>query len=214
MRQHTSQLLYRYWNDVRGERMAPERFDIEPTRIAAILPETCILEQSDGGPCRFRLAGTRICDQYGYELRGTALVALATEADRLLIEEVLASITTQGAVGILELTAEAPDGRAALFEAVLLPLVHIDGAVSRYLGAISAIEAPAWLGAAVLTPGPLADHRLVWPDGRPHAVIERTRRQAPFLPELAGARIVRADRRHFRVLEGGLNGARTGKPSE
>ena len=203
MKQRTSQLLLQYWNTVRGDRMAPHRFDIEPAQIAGILPETCILERSANGSCQFRLAGTRICDQFGRELRGVAFERLASEADRPVIEEMFAAITDQGAIGVLELTATDTEGRSLHFEALILPLLHVSGTVSRYLGAISPIKPPAWIGTSPLVPGPLASHELLWADGRPHAVIESTNRQAPFMPAMAGARIVRFDRRQFRVYDGG-----------
>lgn len=203
MKHRTSQLLFQYWNDVRGQRLAPERFDIEPARIAAILPETCILERDEAGSCQFRLAGTRICDNWGRELRGAGLHDLMLPSDRPVLEEMLASITTQGAVGLLELSAATRDGRAVLFEVLILPLLHTNGAVTRYLGAISPFDAPYWLGMEKLAAGPLGEHALVWPDGRPHALLERNNRQAPFLPIMTAARIVRVDRRQFRVFEGG-----------
>ena len=70
MKQKTSQILYAYWNGVRGERMAPRRFEIEPARIATILPETFILERLDTDTFVYRLAGTRMCEQFGCEFRG------------------------------------------------------------------------------------------------------------------------------------------------
>lgn len=203
MKQRTSQLLFQYWNDVRGQRLAPERFDIEPSRIAAILPETCILERDDANVCSFRLAGTRVCDNWGQELRGTGLHELMLPADRPVLDEMLATITAQGAVGLLELSGLTKDGREVMFEVIILPLLHTSGAVTRYLAGISPFEAPYWLGVERLAAGPLAEHALVWPDGRPHALIERTLRQAPFLPAMTNSRIVRVDRRQFRVFEGG-----------
>ena len=71
MRSKTSQILFNYWNDVRQNRLAPKRFEIEPSRIAPILSETFILERLDWDSYRFRLAGTRICDEFGVEFRGT-----------------------------------------------------------------------------------------------------------------------------------------------
>ena len=71
MKQKTSQILFAYWNEVRGSRVAPRRFEIEPSRISEILPETFILERLDRETYRFRLAGTRICEEFGQELRGT-----------------------------------------------------------------------------------------------------------------------------------------------
>ena len=50
----------------------------------------------------------------------------------------------------------------------------------------------------------LVAHELIWPDGRPHSVVDKVDRQVPFLPHIRTARIVRADRRQFRVYDGGL----------
>ncbi|MFM9937958.1 MAG: PAS domain-containing protein [Hyphomicrobiaceae bacterium] len=214
MRQRTSQLLFQYWNDVRGERMAPERFDIEPSRIAGILPETCIFERDGEHAYQFRLAGTRICDNWGRELRGTSLHLLALPGDRPVLDDVMETVTDQGAVALFEFAATTRDGRDIAFEALLLPLLHMTGTVSRYLGAISPIDPPAWLGTEVLTAGPLISHAVLWPDGRPYALIERNHRQAPFLPAMAGARIVRVDRRQFRVFDGGRAGEPAHKPAK
>ena len=63
MKQSTIQVLFGYWNEVRGERLAPRRFEIEPARIATILPETFILERLDSETFPYRLAGTKICDR-------------------------------------------------------------------------------------------------------------------------------------------------------
>src|SRR5947209_8169807 len=77
MKQRTSQIIYRYWNEVRGTRLAPTRLEIEPGRIAEVLSETFILENTDTGSYVFRLAGTRICDQFGHELRGRSFLDMA-----------------------------------------------------------------------------------------------------------------------------------------
>ena len=203
MQQRTSHILFNYWNEVRGNRLAPRRFEIEPSRISTILAETFILERTDSRTYTFRLAGTRICEQFGMEFRGRNFIELAGEQERGALEQDFASITNQGAVGIFELEARDRQERPVRFEAVALPLVHGVQGVTRYVGALSAIDSPPWLGYEPLHPHGLRGLRLMWPDGRPHAVIERSNHQAPFAPELANARIVRFNRRHFRVLDGG-----------
>ncbi len=206
MKQRTSHILFSYWNDVRGERLAPRRFEIEPSRISRILAETFILERVDSRTYTFRLAGTKICEQFGVEFRGRNFLDLAGEGDRSALEIDLAAITGQGAAGVLELEACDPNSRPVRFEALVLPLTHGHQGVTRYVGTLSAIEPPSWIGFEPLKPHGLLSHTLLWPDGRPHAVIERSNRQAPFVPELASAKIVRFNRRHFRVLEGGRKG--------
>lgn len=203
MKQRTSQILFKYWNDVRGDRLAPLRLEIEPMRISPILAETFILEQVDGQGFSFRLAGTRLCEQLGHELRGTDFLDLAGEDDREIMEQAMVKVTQRGAVAVFEIEARDEQGRSVSFEAVVLPLLHARDSISRYLGAMSPIESPHWLGHEPLRPHALVHHDVIWPDGRPHAVIERVGHQAPFLPALAQARVVRFNRRQFRILDGG-----------
>ena len=53
-----------------------DAFEVEPAKIAALLPETFIAEGAGLLGCRFRLAGTKICEQFGRELRGADLLGL------------------------------------------------------------------------------------------------------------------------------------------
>ena len=62
MQQATSRQLYAYWDRVRNGRIAPRRFEIEPAKIAKLLPETFIVESVGSLGYRFRLAGTKICE--------------------------------------------------------------------------------------------------------------------------------------------------------
>ena len=61
-----------------------------------------------------------------------------------------------------------------------------------------------WLGSEKLTTRRLVSYHVVWPDGRPHAMVDKHRNQTPFIASLAGARLVKSERRSFRVLDGGL----------
>jgi hypothetical protein len=66
-------------------------------------------------------------------------------------------------------------------------------------------SAPHWLGSAPLRNLRVKQHRLVWPDGRPHASALPPSGQAPLLPALSSpdAGAIKADQRRFRVVEGG-----------
>ena len=80
--------------------------------------------------------------------------------------------------------------------------------MERVIGAMSTSSPAPWLTGEHLRNRRLTHHELIWPDGRPHAVIERSGGQAPFAPALSGVRIVRSDRRQFRVLDGGRTEAK------
>jgi hypothetical protein len=192
MQQPTSRQLYAYWDRIRNGRVAPRRFEIEPARIAGLLPETFIAEGAGLLGFRFRLAGTKICEQFGKELRGIDLLSLFDEKDREQLTGVLQAIFTDGAVGYGLVRSFTLSNRQASFELVLMPLIHTGEKINRLLGVITAIEPPFWLGAESLVRHEVVELHLHWPDGPPaHAARE-------------GAEIVRLSPRRFRVLDGGL----------
>jgi hypothetical protein len=203
MKHKSSQTLYAYWNEVRGQRMAPRRFEIEPTRIASILAETFILERIDAQTYRFRLAGTKICETFGTEFRGKNFLDLWGREDQLSLERHLAHLTEHSGVGLFSLTGVATDGRATEFEALLLPLVHTRATVDRFLGTLAAVDPPHWLGSVRILETRLQRNETIWPEGRPHA-LAFGRNQAPFLPRIRQGRLVKSERRSFRVFDGGL----------
>jgi hypothetical protein len=202
MQQHTSQILYGYWNEVRGPRVAPRRFEIEPSRITSILPETFILERQGAASYCFRLAGTRICDQFAQELRNRDVLDVVPALARLTLEDRLGVIAAQGAVGVFEFETVAGDcvGRC---EMIVLPLTDARDMVTRFLGAISPIRGN-WLGTGALSLRALVRDELIWPDGRPYPLLERGRMAPVFRPTLPTSRVVKANEREFRVFDGGL----------
>ena len=222
MKHPTNQQLFAYWNDVRGARVAPRRFEIEPSRISSILPDTFILERSDVASYRFRLAGTRLCESFGMEFRGTDFLDGWTNEDRAMIERQLASIAQDGGALLIQLTA-GPEIylRQAYFEILLLPLQHLQPTADRFIGAWCAMEPPSWLGSEPLTHRALLSCDVIWPEARANDVVqgepdaepvaEAVDRQIPFLPHVRNSRLVRVDRRQFRVYDGGLSSGENGE---
>jgi hypothetical protein len=192
MQQPTSRQLYAYWDRVRNGRLAPRRFEIEPSKIAALLPETFIAEGAGLLGYRFRLAGTRICEQFGRELRGADLLSLWEDADREAVSSLLRNVFADAAVGYGRFRAYTNSNRQASFELLLLPLIHTGESINRILGAITAIEPPFWLGAEPLLRQEIVELNLHWPDGSPAFVMQ------------GGAEVISLARRRFRVLPGGL----------
>lgn len=211
MKSPTSKMLFRYWNELRGARSAPTRLDVDPAHFIDILSETFILETGLSGAYTFRLAGTRICEQLGFELRGLDFAELAGPAQAKVLEDDMVAISAHGQCGVFEIETQAPDSRTVSFEAIVLPLVHTQGTINRYLGALSVVgnKRPHWLGTVPLTPRALVRNELFWPDGPPQAADENVEHQAPFHERNSQARIVHHDRRHFRVFEGGRSSEMT-----
>jgi hypothetical protein len=98
MQQPTSRQLYAYWDTIRNGRIAPRRFEIEPAKIAGLLRKTFIAECTGLLAFRFRLAGTRVCQQFGRELRGVDFLSLWPVHDRDAIGSLVRNIVNDGAV--------------------------------------------------------------------------------------------------------------------
>src|SRR5687768_491305 len=179
MKQRTLQILYAYWNGLRAGRLAPSRLEIDPSRIGAILPEIFLLERVDAGTYLYRLAGTRLCEIFGAELRGANLLDGWPAADRADLAHALTLTCEQGAATHLVMEGRADESRRVELEALLLPLVHAGNAMERVLGAASAIASPHWLGHDRLAEMRLVSHDLIWPDGRPNRAAAAQFQQTP-----------------------------------
>ena len=88
---------------------------------------------------------------------------------------------------------------------LLLPLRHTGETIDRVLGLFSSARPAAWLGELPLATKRLIANELIWPAGAP-TVDERAPCVAtsPCCLPSRHARIVRSERRQFRVFEGGL----------
>lgn len=214
MRHKTTQALYSYWNDLRGQRLAPRRFEIEPGSIGELLPDTFILERQDTETFPYRLAGTRLCERFKREFRGQNFLNSWSPPEAAIIRERLNSISVQGGAALFLIEAENTAGKTVLMETIVLPLVHMHPVADRYLGTVSTLDTPDWLGFEPISVLRLLRDEIIWPDGRPHAAVVNAGHQAPFLPHLRKARIVRSERRQFRVFDGGLADTRPGQGPE
>ena len=146
MQHKTSNQLMEYWDSVRNGRLAPNRFEIEPAKISGILADVFILECADICTYRFRLAGTRICTSLGHEMRSCNLLDYFAGDDRQTVQNLLHNVIKDGAGAVMEFACTNGDREQAVFEMLVLPLMHTDQKVSRVLGSIAVLTQPYWIG--------------------------------------------------------------------
>ncbi|MBO6816660.1 MAG: PAS domain-containing protein [Rhizobiaceae bacterium] len=147
MRHKTSKKLFTYWNNLRGDRFAPDRREIEPSDIRDILGDTFILEiDRHFRTISFRLAGTRLCNIHGRELKGVGFLGLWDEIDNLAIFEAVKQVYNNGKACTISLIAESAERRFAEYEMLLLPLQTGEADAIRVLGVSSAARDEVWLG--------------------------------------------------------------------
>ena len=136
--------LKSYWDRLRAGRVAPFRAEIDPRQFESALENTFIVEKLAPETMRMRLAGTRICEMMGMEVRGMEPTSLIDVRDRVRFERLLNVVMNEPAV--VELKLAAPN-RAGVYRAtmLLMPLRSDFGEINRVLGCISGqgeIQAP------------------------------------------------------------------------
>lgn len=134
MKHETTQALHAYWNALRAERVAPFRSELDPRAIAPLLANTFILETAPHAAPRFRLAGTRLCAQFGMELRGMSALSLWHGDGRREMRALLDQVIEAPAVGHAACTVETRGGHLFPAEFLFLPLYSDTGELNRILG--------------------------------------------------------------------------------
>lgn len=133
LRHADAKALYQMWTELRGDRPAPFRAEIDAGRIGAAAPFLAILESVGPFNYRVRLAGDRMNRWYGMELRGMSALSMLTPAGRNHLLAVLNRVTAEPSVASVTGRARRPDGLTGEFEMALLPMRSDFGRVDRVL---------------------------------------------------------------------------------
>ena len=202
MKSNAAKMLYNYWNEIRGARIAPRRFEIEPTSIAGILPETFILQYTDPQSVDFRLSGTLVCDLFAREFRGQSIYSMWHDEDRELLQDGIVSIVDNGSVLLVEIDGVKKSGREISLEMIMMPLIHGNENITRIIGTISASAYDPNVVTRLdpITSLAIRESNQVWPDGKPHKILPKS-----VLANSLPPKIITAQNRRFRVFEGGLS---------
>ncbi|KIQ67714.1 PAS domain-containing protein [Wenxinia marina] len=134
---HLLDELERYWQQIRRSGRLPARTDVDPAQIDACLPHSFIVERVAPGVLRLRVAGARLSDALGMEVRGMPLSALFLPEGR----DVLAARIDEVFDGprIMEFPIHSPRGIGRPLMAgrlLVLPLLDREGRVTRAMGAM------------------------------------------------------------------------------
>jgi hypothetical protein len=165
MKHPSNRELFDYWNERRGERLAPERADIEPAAIRRILGDTFVLEATGGDSHPFRIAGTRLCALFGRELKAESFLKLWQRPGQTAIRELIAVVMEEKVGIVASVTGATSDDTLAPLnlEMLLLPLAYQSRGDARVMGALVPMAAPYWLGAKAIGPLTLGMFRHVGP---------------------------------------------------
>lgn len=128
--------LKSYWERLRAGRIAPYRAEIDPRQFESALENMFIIEKLSVDNMRIRLAGMKICEMMGMEVRGMQPSFLIHENDRLRFERLLNVVMAEPSVVELKLSADSRGGRYRA-TMLLMPLRSDFGEINRVLGCTS-----------------------------------------------------------------------------
>jgi hypothetical protein len=188
-----SRELHAYWDRLRGARAAPSQSRFDPAALSTVLGSLFVLDAVPERGFPFRLAGTRVCDLFGRELREQPLLELFAEADRTALGDTLAAVVDDAAVAVarVEAPTEKISGRVEA-ECLLLPLRPEGRAPLRLIGSLGILEGGALADVTFVRELSLRQVRILWPSGRRSDFARAD--EPPPAPRPAW----------LRVLEGGL----------
>ena len=146
MKHAGSQFLFSYWDDLRGERTAPDRRDLNIASLQPVLADTLLLEVDIDRRFPVRFAGEHVSAMFLHELAGQSFIDHWAAEDRLIVHRAFDTVM-DAAVPVVAGVSAAPADRDLLpFELLLLPLRNFGKTHSRILAALTPSTTPPWLG--------------------------------------------------------------------
>lgn len=131
--------LHSYWASLAPSGQVPRRTDIDPGKLGDAIEDCMILERVAPGVARVRVAGQRLCDLSGFDLRGMPLSVLFTPPARAELTRGIERAFHGPSVVEIALKSHGgiaqPDMDGRL---ILLPLRDGFGRVTRCLGCLVA----------------------------------------------------------------------------
>jgi hypothetical protein len=156
MKHKNSHLLVGYWSRLRRGRDVPDQTDIDPRAIKRMLSHVFILDALEPARPIYRLAGTGLCERFGFELKGTGFLAhWEGQSAQALAALLRQAIKTRQPVCLSSIGATSDCGMVEL-ETILAPISFNDGEPVRFLGMTQILTDTVQLGGR-----PIAFQRLI-----------------------------------------------------
>lgn len=143
MKHKNSHLLVGYWSRLRKGRDVPDQTDIDPRAIKRLLSYTFILDCQNPARPVYRLAGTALCERFGFELKGTSFLAHWEAESGLALASLLRqSLKVHQPVSLSSIAVTADNGMVEL-ETVLTPVSFNGGEATRFFGMVQMLGDPS-----------------------------------------------------------------------
>jgi hypothetical protein len=131
-----------YWSRLRRGRAVPDQTDIDPRAIKRMLSYTFILDCANPARPVYRLAGTGLCERFGFELKGTSFLAHWESQSGLSLAPLLRQALRLGQPVCLSSVAATIDNGMVELETILTPVSFNGGAPTRFFGMVQVLSDP------------------------------------------------------------------------
>jgi hypothetical protein len=169
MKHKNSHLLVGYWSRLRQGRDVPDQTDIDPRAIKRLLSYTFILDCENPARPVYRLAGTALCERFGFELKGTSFLAHWESQSGLALSPLLRQALKQHQPVCLSSVAVTADSGAVELETVLTPVSFNGNTPTRFFGMVQMLSNPApLLGHAIAYERLVGSQMIQEADATPH----------------------------------------------
>src|SRR6201996_1661850 len=142
MKHKNSHLLVGDWSRLRRGRAIPDQADIDPRAIKRMLSYTFILDCANPARPIYRLAGTSLCERFGFELKGTSFLAHWESQSGLSLAPLLRQALRLCQPLCLSSVAATVDNGMAELETILTPVSFNGGAPTRFFGMVQVLSDP------------------------------------------------------------------------
>jgi hypothetical protein len=156
MKHKNSHLLVGYWSRLRKGRDVPDQTDIDPRAIKRMLSHVFILDAVNPARPIYRLAGTGLCERFGFELKGTGFLAHWEGQSGVALGSLLRQALLQRQPVCLSSIGATADCGMVELETILAPVSFNNGEPARFIGMTQILT-----DAAQLAGRPIAFQRLV-----------------------------------------------------
>jgi hypothetical protein len=164
MKHKNSHLLVGYWSRLRKGRAVPDQTDIDPRAIKRMLSQVFILDVENPQRPIYRLAGTALCQRFGFELKGTGFLAHWEPQSSLALASLLRqALKLKQPVCLTSIGASADCGMVEI-ETVLCPVSFNGEEPTRFIGLIQILSDQTQLGGKPIAFQRLAASQLIRED--------------------------------------------------
>ena len=178
MKHKNSHLLVGYWSRLRNGRPVPDQTDIDPRAIKRLLSYTFILEYENPARPYYRLAGTSLCERFGFELKGTSFLGHWESQSSLALSPILCqALKARQPVCLTSVAATADNGMVEL-ETVLTPVSFNGGDPHRFFGMVQVLSDSTPLLGRTIVYEKLIGSELIQED-EPVAIYDRNQPPPP-----------------------------------